>query len=49
LGPIQARRVDLLADPGAVSEVLARGAERAGAIASVTYARAASAVGLLHP
>ncbi|HWD51776.1 MAG TPA: tryptophan--tRNA ligase [Acidimicrobiales bacterium] len=47
LRPIQKRRSELAADPGAVTSLLAQGAEKAGAIASVTYRRAADAIGLL--
>ncbi|HEY1990284.1 MAG TPA: tryptophan--tRNA ligase [Acidimicrobiales bacterium] len=47
LRPIQKRRAELSADPGAVTALLAQGAEKAGAIASVTYRRAADAIGLL--
>jgi tryptophanyl-tRNA synthetase len=47
LRPVKARHAELTADPGAVREVLARGAERAHEVASATYARAADAVGLL--
>jgi tryptophanyl-tRNA synthetase len=49
LTPIKARRDELLADPATVRTLLARGAERAREMASVTYARAASAIGLLEP
>ncbi len=47
LRPIQKRRAELAADPGAVTSLLAHGSEKAGAIASVTYRRAADAIGLL--
>jgi tryptophanyl-tRNA synthetase len=47
LRPIQKRRAELAADPGAVTSLLAHGCEKAGAIASVTYRRAADAIGLL--
>jgi tryptophanyl-tRNA synthetase len=47
LRPIQARRAELAADPGQVSSILAHGSEKAHAIASVTYQRAADAIGLL--
>jgi tryptophanyl-tRNA synthetase len=47
LGPIQARRAELAADPAQVSSILAQGSEKAHAIASVTYQRAANAIGLL--
>ena len=49
LRPLQARRAELAADPGAVPALLARGAEKATAVARATYARAAGAVGLLAP
>jgi tryptophanyl-tRNA synthetase len=49
LAPLQARRAELAADPGAVPALLARGAEKASEVAGATYARAASAVGLLPP
>jgi len=44
--PIQARHAELLADPTALSELLAKGADRARAFAEVTLARAQTAVGL---
>jgi tryptophanyl-tRNA synthetase len=47
LRPIRERRVALAADPGAVNALLALGADKAGAIASATYQRAADAIGLL--
>ncbi len=43
------RRAELAADPGAVAALLATGADKARAVASVTYARAAEAIGLLSP
>lgn len=49
LAPLQARRAELAADPGSVAALLARGAEKAGGVAAVTYARSAAAVGLLPP
>ena len=49
LAPIKARRDELAADPGTVHQLLATGAERARATAAVTYAKAASAMGLLAP
>jgi tryptophanyl-tRNA synthetase len=49
LRPLQARRAELAADPGAVPELLARGAAKATEVASATYDRAAEAVGLLGP
>jgi tryptophanyl-tRNA synthetase len=49
LAPVQARRAELAADPGAVPALLARGAEKASEVAGATYTRAAAAVGLLPP
>ena len=49
LAPIKARRDELLGDPETVRGLLARGADRASEMASVTYARAAAAMGLLEP
>jgi len=49
LAPLHARRAELAADPGEVAALLARGAEKATAVASATYDRAAGAVGLLRP
>jgi tryptophanyl-tRNA synthetase len=49
LRPLQERRAELAADPGAVAGLLARGAAKATGLASVTYDRAAEAVGLLGP
>ncbi len=49
LAPLRERRAVLAADPGTVRAQLARGAEKAGAIASATYGRSAEAVGLLAP
>jgi tryptophanyl-tRNA synthetase len=46
LRPVQARHAELLADPGALSELLAKGADRARGMASVTLERAQRAVGL---
>jgi tryptophanyl-tRNA synthetase len=46
LRPIQARQRELLADPTALAELLAKGADRARATAEVTLARAHVAVGL---
>ncbi|HEX3840478.1 MAG TPA: tryptophan--tRNA ligase [Acidimicrobiales bacterium] len=48
LRPIQTRRAELAADPGQVSSILAQGSEKAHAIASVTYQRAADAIGLFR-
>ncbi|MGO9028410.1 MAG: tryptophan--tRNA ligase [Acidimicrobiales bacterium] len=49
LRPLQQRRRELAADPGAVAALLAVGADKAGAVASATYRRAADAMGLLSP
>jgi tryptophanyl-tRNA synthetase len=49
LHPLQVRRAELAGDPGAVSALLARGADKASEIAAATYARAAEAIGLLGP
>ena len=49
LRPVRERRAALAADPGEVTSLLARGADKARATASVTYRRAAEAVGLLTP
>ena len=49
LRPVRERRAELLRDPGTVGAVLASGSERAHAVASETYARAAEAMGLLSP
>ena len=49
LEPIQRRFEELGADPGYVDQLLADGADKAGAIASVTLARARDALGLLAP
>ena len=46
LRPIQERHAELLADPTALAELLAKGADRAQAVAETTLARAQSAVGL---
>jgi tryptophanyl-tRNA synthetase len=47
LRPLRVRRAELASDPGEVTALLAHGSEKAGAIASVTYQRAADAIGLL--
>jgi tryptophanyl-tRNA synthetase len=49
LRPVRERRAALAADPGAVPAILAAGADKARSVASVTYQRAADAVGLLSP
>ncbi|HTV12609.1 MAG TPA: tryptophan--tRNA ligase [Acidimicrobiales bacterium] len=45
--PIQERYREIAADPGAVREVLAKGAERASEVASMTLRRAQDMIGLL--
>jgi tryptophanyl-tRNA synthetase len=47
LRPIQARYRELLADPGELAALLAKGADKARAVASKTLARAYDAIGLL--
>jgi len=47
LGPIQERYRELSADPAIAEKALARGAEKAKAVASVTLRRARDAMGLL--
>jgi len=49
LRPVRERREALAAEPGAISAMLSRGAEKARATASSTYRRAAGAMGLLAP
>ena len=49
LRPVRERRAALAADPGAVTSLLAAGADKARAVASATYRRAADAIGLLAP
>jgi tryptophanyl-tRNA synthetase len=49
LRPVRERRVALAADPGAVTALLAKGADKARVTASATYRRAAEAIGLLSP
>jgi tryptophanyl-tRNA synthetase len=49
LRPVRERREALAADPGAVTSLLATGADKARDVASATYRRAASAIGLLSP
>ena len=46
IGPIRERRRELLADPQRIEEILARGAERARAIAEPVLAEAKAAMGL---
>jgi tryptophanyl-tRNA synthetase len=47
LAPVQERYRELVADPAELQRILAAGADKAQAIASVTMARARQAVGLL--
>lgn len=47
LRPVQARYQELMADPAAIAEIVAKGADKARAVAEVTLARAREAVGLL--
>ena len=49
LRPVRQRRSELVGDPGAVTALLAIGAEKAHAVAAETYRRAADAIGLLPP
>jgi len=49
LRPVRERREALAADPGVVAAMLASGADKARAVASATYRRAAEAIGLLGP
>jgi tryptophanyl-tRNA synthetase len=49
LRPIQARYAELAADPGATAAILAKGAEKARAIAGPTLDRARAALGLVPP
>jgi tryptophanyl-tRNA synthetase len=49
LRPVRERRAALEDDPSHVTTVLAEGAANAHAVAAVTYAKAADAVGLLPP
>jgi len=48
LGPVQARFHELEADPGAVREILAKGAVKAATVADAVLARAQRAIGLLE-
>ena len=48
LRPIRERYESLAADPGAMTEVLRKGAGKAREVAAVTYDRARKAVGLLE-
>ncbi len=47
VGPIRARTLELLDDPGELDRILARGAERARSVAAVTLAQAHDRVGLM--
>lgn len=47
LRPVHERFADLMADPGQVGDVLAKGAEKAQAVAAGTLARARAAMGFL--
>jgi len=49
LSPLRARRDELLADPAQLASLLAAGADRARAMATKKYERAARAVGLVAP
>jgi tryptophanyl-tRNA synthetase len=49
LRPVRERRAVLAADPGGVTALLAKGADKARPTASATYRRAALAIGLLMP
>jgi len=49
LRPVRERRAELAADPGEVTGILSRGADKARVTASATYRRSAEAVGLLSP
>jgi tryptophanyl-tRNA synthetase len=49
LGPIQDDMRRLMADPGHVDRVLAKGAERARALAEPVLAETKRIVGFLHP
>jgi len=48
-GPIRVRTRELLDDPAELDGILAGGAERAGAVAAVTLAKAEDRLGLLPP
>jgi tryptophanyl-tRNA synthetase len=47
LRPIQARYAELVSDPGGTAAILAKGAEKAAAVAGPTLARAEAAIGLV--
>jgi tryptophanyl-tRNA synthetase len=48
LRPVRERYEALAADPGAMTELLRKGASKARDVASVTYDRARTAIGLLE-
>jgi len=48
LAPVQARYRELIADPGELRALLAKGAAKAGAVAAATLSRAYDAVGFLR-
>lgn len=48
LRPVRQRHAELAADPGAVHEILAKGADRARAVAAETLATVKERVGFLH-
>jgi tryptophanyl-tRNA synthetase len=47
LRPVQARRAEVLADPGELHRLVGLGAEKAAAVAGPVYERAHAAVGFL--
>ena len=47
VAPVQTRCAELIADPGYVEDVLAKGADKAQAVAAETLARAKDAMGFL--
>jgi tryptophanyl-tRNA synthetase len=49
LAPVRERYDELARDPAEVDRLLARGADKAGAIAGEVLARAREAIGLLPP
>jgi tryptophanyl-tRNA synthetase len=49
LAPVRQRCTAIAADPAGVHDVLRKGAEQAGEVASAVYRRAAEAIGLLAP
>ncbi len=48
LRPVRERYESLAADPAAMTEVLRKGASKAREVASATYERARTAIGLLE-